>query len=61
MLGINKLHFNETTIRKMVQHYFDTVLFARGEVPEVRNVQYAAEPNESVFVVVTAEKPKDED
>ncbi len=39
MQGKNTMELNEATMKKVVQHYFDTVLFAEGKSPVVTNVK----------------------
>ena len=41
MNGTNKIHLNGSTMREIVQHYFNTVLFKEGQAPFVKNVTYS--------------------
>ena len=40
MKGNNEMGINTATMILIVQHYFDTVLFAKGQAPKVNGIAY---------------------
>lgn len=56
MTGNNKIELNGATMRVIVQHYFETVLFKEGHVPIVDEVRGIAQgPGGYTFEVSTKE------
>ena len=53
MLGRNEFHFNHATMKEIVQHYLDTVLFVVPS-PHVREIEYRGAPDR-VFIIRTEE------
>lgn len=53
MTGNNVLIFNQATLRKAVQHYFDTVLFAKDQAPTVAVISYRS--SEYDFAITTTD------
>ena len=40
-VGDNTMKFNQNAVKKMLQHYFDCVLFAEDAGPKVESVRWA--------------------
>lgn len=58
MIGSNSLVLNQATMTAAMQHYFDTVLFAEGKSPKVKNVKQ--ENGHTPTFTVEVETPKEE-
>lgn len=56
MVGVNKIQLNPATMLKIVQHYFDTVMFAEGQSPVVSDIDHVSG---SFCISVDDRKPRD--
>ncbi len=59
MQGSNSLNFNENTMKKIVQYYFDNELFKDGQSPTVCNVSSSAKFDNN-FSISVCEKTESE-
>jgi hypothetical protein len=59
MTGENSVRLNQATMVAVVQHYFDTMLFARGEAPLVGRVEIVdTDYPAGTFEVHTLDRPE---
>jgi len=52
MKGNNEIKFNSLTMKAAVQHYFDTVLFAKGESPSVTRIDPDSRETEKFIIKI---------
>ena len=62
--GHNSIVFNEATMKNAIQHYFDTVLFAKGFSPKVESIAQQSSGS-GIFTIrvteaITSEKENQE-
>ena len=60
MKGNNKIELNGATLIAMAQHYFDTVLFAKGQSPEVTEVTPSRNGTGAAILIKEKEEQQNE-
>ncbi len=60
MKGNNTMELNSGTMAEIVQHYFDTVLFAAGKAPKVSSVSSSLSGSVRTFEVKVCDNPASE-
>ena len=55
MTGENTMELNEATMKRAVQHYFDTVLFRTGNSPTIESVKAPESKYGGCFAVVLSD------
>jgi len=53
MKGVNRFEINQATMKDIVQHYFDTVLFTKDQSPEVTGIN---SKTDGFFYISTSER-----